>query len=177
MKSNEELELECTSWRFSVETNNLSPWKTIPKECGSYVKDYMMGRGYIVDLERVSSEAEIYAMSLKLSRDGKDVWIFYVDDTLLSNLPYYVEHCYGLEIFYPVEFDKWVHRAMAPAIEPSLKLYEKVLNLGFKVFFLTGRSEKQRSITIENLTEAGFRSWDKLILRDVAVAARWCYME
>ncbi|KAK8658885.1 hypothetical protein V6N13_029104 [Hibiscus sabdariffa] len=165
-KSNEELELECTSWRFAVETNNLSPWKTIPEECGSYVKDYMMGRGYKADLERVSSEAGIYAMSLQLSGDGKDVWVFDVDETLLSNLPYYADHGYGLEIFNPVEFDKWVYRGMAPGIEPSLKLYEKVLNLGFKVFLLTGRSEKQRSITIENLTKAGFRSWDKLILRD-----------
>lgn len=70
-----------------------------------------------------------------------------------------------MEIFYPVEFDKWVQRGMAPAIDPSLKLYEMVLDLGFKVFLLTGRSEEQRSVTIENLTKAGFQSWDKLILR------------
>ncbi|XVF11236.1 hypothetical protein REPUB_Repub08aG0009000 [Reevesia pubescens] len=165
-KFDEELNLQCTSWRFSVETNNLSPWKTIPEECLGYVKDYMMGRGYKVDLERVSNEAGVYAKSVELSGDGKDVWIFDIDETLLSNLPYYVDHGYGLEIFDPVEFDKWVQRGMAPAIEPSLKLYEKVLGLGFKVFLLTGRSEKQRSVTIENLTKAGFQSWDKLILRD-----------
>ncbi|XWS47698.1 hypothetical protein CRYUN_Cryun13aG0006400 [Craigia yunnanensis] len=165
-KFDEELKLQCTSWRFAVETNNLSPWKTIPEECGVYVKDYMMGRGYKVDLERVSNEAGVYAKSVELSGDGKDVWVFDIDETLLSNLPYYVEHGYGLEIFNPVEFDKWIQGGMAPAIEPSLKLYEKVLDLGFKVFLLTGRSEKQRSVTIENLIKAGFQSWDKLILRD-----------
>lgn len=149
-----------------METNNLSPWKTIPEECAGYVKDYLMGRGYKLDLERASNEAGVYAMSLELSGDGKDAWVFDIDETLLSNLPYYVEHGYGLEIFDPVEFDKWVQTGMAPAIEPSLKLYEKVLEYGFKVFLLTGRSEKQRSITIENLTKAGFQSWDKLILRD-----------
>ncbi|KAK8583738.1 hypothetical protein V6N13_109134 [Hibiscus sabdariffa] len=162
----EELKLQCTSWRFAVEANNLSPWKTIPEECLGYVKDYMTGRGYKLDLERVSSEAGVYAKSLELSGDGKDVWIFDIDETLLSNLPYYVEHGYGLEIFDSIEFDKWVQRGMAPAIEPSLKLYEKILDLGFKVFLLTGRSEQHRSITIENLTKAGFRTWDKLILRD-----------
>ncbi|XWS60127.1 hypothetical protein CRYUN_Cryun07bG0007700 [Craigia yunnanensis] len=165
-KCDEELKLQCTSWRFAVETNNLSPWKTIPEECVDYVKDYMTGRGYKVDLERVSNEAGVYAKSVELSGDGKDVWVFDIDETLLSNLPYYVEHGYGLEIFDPVQFDKWVQRGMAPAIEPSLKLYEKVLDLGFKVFLLTGRSEQQRFDTIENLTKVGFRSWDKLILRD-----------
>ncbi|OMO52194.1 Acid phosphatase (Class B) [Corchorus olitorius] len=162
----EEVKLQCTSWRFSVETNNLSPWKTIPVECGAYVKDYMMGRGYKVDLERVSNEAGVYAKSVELNGDGKDVWVFDIDETLLSNLPYYAEHGYGLEAFDPVQFDKWVSSGIAPAIEPSLKLYEKVLDLGFKVFLLTGRSEEQRSVTIENLTRVGFHSWDKLVLRD-----------
>lgn len=70
-----------------------------------------------------------------------------------------------MEIFNPVEFDKWVEKAMSPAIEASLKLYEEVLGLGFKIFLLTGRSEKQRSITVDNLINAGVRYWDKLILR------------
>lgn len=29
-----------------------------------------------------------------------------------------------------VEFDKWVGKAMAPAIEPCLRLYDEVLSLG-----------------------------------------------
>lgn len=64
-----------------------------------------------------------------------------------------------------MEFDKWVEKAMSPAIEASLKLYEEVLGLGFKIFLLTGRSEKQRSFTVDNLINAGVRYWDKLILR------------
>ncbi|GKV33875.1 hypothetical protein SLEP1_g42321 [Rubroshorea leprosula] len=164
-KFDEELLLHCTSWRFAVEANNLNPWKTIPPECAEYVRDYMMGRGYRVDLETVSDEAGVFAKGVELSGDGKDVWIFDVDETLLSNLPYYTEHGYGLEIFDHKEFDKWVEKGMAPAVQPSLKLYEKVLDLGFKVFLLTGRSEKHRSVTIENLSKAGFQNWDKLILR------------
>lgn len=162
---NDELRLHCTSWRFAAETNNLSPWKTILPECADYVKDYMMGRAYNIDLDRVSKEAGIYAKSIELNGDGKDVWVFDVDETLLSNLPYYVEHGYGLEVFDPVEFDKWVEKAMAPAVDPSLKLYEEILGLGFKVFLLTGRSERQRGVTVENLNNAGFQNWHKLILR------------
>ncbi|GMP74987.1 hypothetical protein CsSME_00032224 [Camellia sinensis var. sinensis] len=71
----------------------------------------------------------------------------------------------GLEVFDGVEFDKWVDKAMAPPIESSLKLYEEVLKLGFKVFLLTGRSEQQRGVTVANLINLGFQDWDKLILR------------
>lgn len=162
---NEELELQCTSWRFAVEANNLNSWKTIPQECVDYVKEYVTGKAYGLDLELVSKEAGAYAKSAELSGDGKDAWIFDVDETLLSNLPYYADHGYGSEVFNSVEFDKWVEKASAPAIESSLKLYEEVLGLGLKVFLLTGRGEKQRGVTVENLVNSGFRHWDKLILR------------
>ena len=54
---------------------------------------------------------------------------------------------------------------MAPAIEPSLKLYEEILSLGFRVILLTGRSEAHRGVTIDNLINAGFRNWHELVLR------------
>lgn len=161
----DEIQLQCTGWRFAVEANNLSPWESIPAECADYVKDYLIGRGYEVDLERVSKEAGIYARNVELNGDGKDVWIFDIDETLLSNLPYYAEHGYGLELFDSVEFDKWVEKGTAPAIQSSLKLYEEVLGLGFKVVLLTGRSERHRSVTVENLIKAGFQDYDKLLLR------------
>lgn len=164
-ESEEEVRLKCTSWRFAVESNNVGPWKTIPIDCIEYVKDYMIGRGYEMDLKRVSNEALVYANSIRLNEDGKNAWVFDVDETLISNLPYYADHGYGLETFNSVEFDKWVEKGMSPPLMPSLKLYEEVLKLGFKVFLLTGRSERHRDITIENLTNAGFRDWDKLILR------------
>ncbi|XP_010536549.1 PREDICTED: acid phosphatase 1-like [Tarenaya hassleriana] len=161
----DETNLHCTSWRFAAETNNLAPWKAVPAECADYVKDYMVERAYVIDLEKVSDEAEVYASSVELSGDGKDIWVFDIDETLLSNLPYYIEHGYGAEVFDHLEFDKWVEKGRAPAIEASLKLYQKVRDLGYKVFLLTGRSESHRLVTVENLINAGFQNWDKLILR------------
>lgn len=76
--------------------------------------------------------------------------------------------CLGIsrvEVFDHSKFDKWVEKGKAPAIAPSLKLYQKVKDLGYKVFLLTGRSENHRAITVENLRKAGFHNWDKLILR------------
>lgn len=162
----EEVKMQCTSWRFGVEANNMNPWKTIPQECADYIKGYMMGKGYQLDLERVSIQASIFANSVHIQGDGKDAWLFDIDETLLSNLPYYLHHGFGLEVFDSMEFDKWVGKAMAPAIESSLRLYEEVLRLGFKVFLLTGRNEMQRDVTVQNLMNVGFKNWDKLILRN-----------
>ncbi|KAL7584590.1 hypothetical protein Lser_V15G43657 [Lactuca serriola] len=161
----EETRLRCTGWRVAGEANNLSPWKTIPQECIDYVKDYMLSRSYEIDLQMVSNEAARFAKSIDLEGDGMDAWIFDIDETLLSNLPYYAEHGYGLEIFDHSQFDKWVLEGVAPTIEPSLKLYKEVLRLGFKIFLLTGRTENKRNITVNNLIEAGFHNWERLILR------------
>ena len=102
----EEVNLYCTSWRFAAETNNLAPWSTIPAECADCVKDYVMGRGYAIDLERVSEEASIFASSVEFSGDGKDIWVFDIDETLLSNLPYYIDHGFGytFSLFLPSNF-------------------------------------------------------------------------
>ncbi|CAH8305979.1 unnamed protein product [Eruca vesicaria subsp. sativa] len=112
-----------------------------------------------------SEEASIFASTVDFSGDGKDAWIFDIDETLLSNLPYYIDHGFGVEVFDHSEFDKWVERGVAPAIAPSLKLYQRVIDLGYRVFLLTGRKESHRLVTVENLINAGFQNWDKLILR------------
>uniref|UniRef100_A0A1D1XM66 Acid phosphatase 1 n=1 Tax=Anthurium amnicola TaxID=1678845 RepID=A0A1D1XM66_9ARAE len=162
-----EVRLRCDSWRVAGEANNLAPWRTVPRECAGYVEAYMTGRGYQFDLDMVYRETGAYAGAVSLAGDGGDAWVFDVDETLLSNLPYYADHRYGLELFDRHQFDKWVEKANAPAIESSLKLYNELLDLGYKIILLTGRSEGHRSITIDNLRTAGFKNWEKLILRGV----------
>ncbi|KAL6566919.1 hypothetical protein OROMI_015323 [Orobanche minor] len=98
--ASEQAQLQCTSWRVAVEANNLSPWRTIPEECGVYVEEYMTaGKGYEIDLQTVSNEAGRYARNVSLSGDGKDVWVFDVDETLISNLHYYAQHGYGYVVY------------------------------------------------------------------------------
>ncbi|KAJ3672556.1 hypothetical protein LUZ60_007277 [Juncus effusus] len=157
--------LRCESWRFAVEANNLAPWRMVPPECGEYVREYVTGKAYRFDLEMVAREALIHAKTVEVRGDGLDAWVFDVDETLLSNLPYYNDHGFGLELFNAHEFDTWVEKAIAPAIESSLVLYEEVKILGFKVFLLTGRSENHMDVTVQNLQKVGFSHWDKLILR------------
>lgn len=88
--------VSCESWRFAVETNNIRDWKTVPATCEQYVGNYMLGDRYREDSIAVTSEAIAYAESLKLKGDGNDVWVFDVDETVISNLPYYAQHGFGL---------------------------------------------------------------------------------
>ncbi|KAM0071110.1 putative Acid phosphatase [Helianthus debilis subsp. tardiflorus] len=91
----EEIRLRCVNWRVGVEAKDVSPWKAIPAECVDYVKEYMLGGSYEIDLEIVSNEAAEFAKSVELKGDGMDAWVFDVDETLLSNLAYYSHHGYG----------------------------------------------------------------------------------
>ncbi|XP_021294938.1 acid phosphatase 1-like [Herrania umbratica] len=157
--------LSCLSWRLGVETNNVVGWITVPEECEEYVGHYMLGHQYRKDSRVVANQALLYAQSLSLARDGKDVWVFDIDETALSNLPYYAHHGFGVEPYNPTLFSKWVTEGKAPALPETLNLYKKLLSLGTKVVFLTGRPEYQRSVTANNLRKAGYHTWEKLILK------------
>lgn len=67
----------------------------MPKRCVNFVKEYMNGERYRSDSDVISDYALKYATTLDISGDGKDAWIFDVDETLLSNLPYYAIRGYG----------------------------------------------------------------------------------
>ncbi|KAF5931998.1 hypothetical protein HYC85_028169 [Camellia sinensis] len=87
--------LSCLSWRFGVEAHNIIDWKTVPRSCKKYIGHYMLGKQYRKDSKAVVDQALSYAQSLKLAGDGKDVWVFDIDETTLSNLPYYAHHGFG----------------------------------------------------------------------------------
>ncbi|XAR67072.1 Acid phosphatase [Bertholletia excelsa] len=157
--------LYCDSWRFSIETNNAGAWLQIPARCVTYVEEYMMGSPYTSDAEVVADFSLQFANTVEISGDGRDAWVFDIDETLLSNVPYYAVHGFGWEIFDEKSFDEWVDLAEAPAIPSSLKLYKNLQELGFTTFLLTGRSEPQRNATEKNLLYAGYRNWKRLILR------------
>ncbi|KAL2479922.1 HAD superfamily [Abeliophyllum distichum] len=158
-------DLNCESWRFTVETNDAGIWTRVPARCVGYVKEYMTGDKYSADSEAVAEDSLAYAKTVELSGDGKDAWIFDIDETLLSNVPYYTSHGFGSEISDEDSFDNWVDMAEAPAIPASLRLYKELEELGFTIILLTGRTEVQRKATELNLQNAGYSNWERLILR------------
>lgn len=157
--------LYCESWRFSVETNDAGYWTNVPERCVSFVKDYMTGDRYLSDSNAVADASFTFAKAVEIAGDGKDAWFFDVDETLLSNLPYYAANGYGSEDFNELSWDEWVDLAQAPALPASLRLYKELQQLGFTIFILTGRSEYQRNVTEKNLLYSGYSNWERLILR------------
>lgn len=155
----------CDSWRLAVETNNAGAWKSVPRNCVPFVAEYLTGGRYRRDGEVVGDLATGFAKGVELEGDGRDAWVFDIDETLLSNLPYYQDVGFGSEVFNETSFDNWVNLAAAPALESSLNLYNELLELGFQIFLLTGRSEYQRNATETNLLLSGYRNWERLILR------------
>ncbi|CAH9131237.1 unnamed protein product [Cuscuta epithymum] len=155
----------CESWKFTVETNDAPSWTLVPERCKAFVQDYMTGPRYASDSDAVVNASLVFMNKLEISGDGNDAWVFDIDETLLSNVPYYNAHGFGTEIFNESSFDEWVNLAEAPAIPACLRLYKDLLKRGFKIFLLTGRSEYQRKCTEKNLQYAGYSDWERLILR------------
>ncbi|KAM0933619.1 putative Acid phosphatase [Dioscorea sansibarensis] len=167
-RSNGDDEVFCDSWRLSVETNNAGMWNTIPARCLKFVVEYVNGDRYASDSAVVAGYSLDFARRVPITGDGKDVWVFDIDETLLSNLPYYAAHGYGSEVFNETAFDEWVVEARAPALPASLQLYEELRRLGYQIVLLTGRAEVQRNATVENLLFAGYHSWIRLYLREAS---------
>ncbi|KAF5793342.1 putative Acid phosphatase [Helianthus annuus] len=155
----------CLSWRVGVEANNIRAWTQVPTKCVDYIGSYMTGSQYRQDCNLVCNEAYNYAKRLNLTNDGKDVWVFDVDDTILSNIPYFSAENNWQGVINTTSFAEWAEKGEAPAIPAALKLYKKLIKLGFKIVFLTGMYEQYTDIRIENLKATGYTEWEKLILR------------
>uniref|UniRef100_A0A0E0HSI9 Acid phosphatase n=1 Tax=Oryza nivara TaxID=4536 RepID=A0A0E0HSI9_ORYNI len=160
-------ELYCDGWRLSVETGNAGPWTAIPPRCLEFVRAYMEGERYASDSAVAAADSLAFAARALASGGGgaRPAWVFDVDETLLTNAPYYAVNGWGSLEFNETSFDEWVDVAKAPALPASLKLYNEFQGLGIHIILLTGRSEFQRNATQVNLLFAGYHSWEKLILR------------
>jgi len=86
----------CESWRINVELNNIREFSVVPQECVEHVKKYMTSAQYKADSVRAVEEIRLYLSGCcTLKGDGKDSWIFDIDETLLSTIPYYKKHGFG----------------------------------------------------------------------------------
>ncbi|KAK4418815.1 Acid phosphatase 1 [Sesamum alatum] len=156
----------CLSWRLAVEANNIRAWRTVPTQCSRHVEAYMIAGQYQRDLTLIVDTISTYVDTITLSDDGLDAWILDVDDTCISNLFYYRGKRYGCEPFDPLGFRAWALQGGCPAIPDVLRLFNKLVERGFKVFLVTGRDEETLGqATIQNLENQGFLGYQRLILR------------
>ncbi|CAI9114234.1 OLC1v1014903C2 [Oldenlandia corymbosa var. corymbosa] len=158
---------DCLSWRLAVETNNIRDWHLVPMSCEQYVGHYILGKQYKDDCDAVADAAIEYAKSIKLGGKGKEIWVFDIDETTLSNLPYYARSDvqFGALPYNDTKFNEWVATGKAPAIPAILRLYKTLLTLGIKPVFLSGTKEVYQQVRVDNLHKVGYYNWEKLILK------------
>ena len=85
-----------------------------------------------------------------------------IDETSLSNWDEEVQDDFG---YIAKDWNDWVDKKQAPAIEGTLRLYNEAVKRGVSVFFITGRPQSQEAATAENLKAAGYHDWAGLALR------------
>ncbi|KQK14612.1 acid phosphatase 1 [Brachypodium distachyon] len=158
----------CLSWRVMVEANNAKNWRTVPAPCIPYVYNYMspVWGQYARDVASAVDQMLAYAGTDTAADNGLDAWVLDVDDTCLSNLPYYQANHFGA--YDPAAFRAWASKGICPGIPAMVKLFWTLKGRGFKVFLLSGRAEETLAApTASNLAAAGFAGYDRLILRGV----------
>ena len=118
---------------------------------------------YDREIQVVADSAREYlAAVVKSAPNGEKLAaVFDIDETSLSNW----EAMAGCGFCsYSVE-RKLYTEDHDPAIAPVLRLYNFAKAKGVKVFFVTGRQESERAMTIKNLNEAGYSDWTELIMQ------------
>jgi predicted secreted acid phosphatase len=127
----------------SKEPANLTPHK---QELIRYVDSGDYDRDLQAVAERARTWIELRARSRK---PGEQLCVVMdLDETLLRNWSQMRGNDFG---YVPAEWSKWVVSGAAPAIEPIRDLFRRARALGVDVVFITGRPERHRAATEENL--------------------------
>jgi len=127
---------------------------------------------YERDIAAVADEAGKYLLA-HTKDAAKPALVLDVDETALSNWEQMKADDFGYFTDGPCDqLPKgpcgalaWDATLRATAIAPTLRLFKLARENGVSVFFVTGRYEKEREVTEQNLARAGYEGWTKLYLR------------
>jgi HAD superfamily, subfamily IIIB (Acid phosphatase) len=127
---------------------------------------------YKDDIKLVLDDALAYVMS-RADKVERPAVVLDIDETSLSNWDNIAADDFGyigagecsMVPKYPCGFPAWINRAEAKAIEPTRTFFNAVRARNIAVFFITGRRDSQRKVTILNLHREGFDGWSGLMTR------------
>ena len=156
------------------------PWLTGFSELGEpenlsvhkqQIRDYYESGAHEAQVAEVVEGAIAYLEKMA-GAEGRLAIVLDIDDTALSTWPNQLANDFGF-VWHggcslpqgPCSLRGWVENAEAPVITPTLELYRVARQLGYDVFFITGRIAPWRAATEENLRRAGFTEWAGLILK------------
>lgn len=121
---------------------------------------------YEKDLQQVASDAINYLntrVGQPVTPGKQPAIVLDIDETSLSNYADMRTLNFGGT---DAEILAYENRGTDPAIQPILQVYQFAQAHRMAVFFLTGRAESQRQATTDNLKQAGYTQWARLILRN-----------
>lgn len=98
----------------------------------------------------------------KIEVQDNSAVVFDLDETALDNYEAIKKIGFGYE---PKWWDEWVQQGTAPANKKVKELYNFLIQMGFKVIFISGKKETQYDATIKNLVLVGYNEFDTLIVR------------
>jgi predicted secreted acid phosphatase len=127
---------------------------------------------YEEDIAAVVADAKDYLGS-RAGQVTKPALVLDIDETSLSNWPNIAADDLGFILGGPCDalpkgpcgFTAWEFSSKASAIAPTLELFRAAKAKAVAVFFITGRHERERAITVRNLRQVGFTGWTQLVLR------------
>jgi hypothetical protein len=108
----------------------------------------------------------------KRSQGVKPAIVLDIDETSLSNWAELQADDFGFILNGPCTLvkgdpcgdDAWEQRSEDSALD-TLRLFNKAKELNVAVFFISGRGERMRKATEQNLTKAGYSGWTDVMLR------------
>ncbi|MDR3491599.1 MAG: HAD family acid phosphatase [Gammaproteobacteria bacterium] len=118
---------------------------------------------YERDIEKVIDQATAYLKTRVNQKSTKKLaMVLDIDETSLSNYNDMLILGFGGKI---QEINDAEGEGKDAAIKPTLEIYNYAKAHNVAVFFITGRTEKYRTATENNLQEAGYHNWDALTLK------------
>jgi len=160
--------LGCARPRPAPPTAAAPPW-TVAASSGipnldlvkGDIKEYRSSGRWEADIARVAEECAAAARDAH-AQGRRPAAVFDIDETLLSNWPYEMEHDFARIASL---FRDWAERSACPAIEPVKRFYVALHDAGIACFVITGRRETLRDATIRNLERQGISGWTGISFR------------
>jgi acid phosphatase len=139
----------------------------VKKSLREYHKDT-----YMKDMAAVFSIAQSY-VARRAAEFKKPAVVLDIDETSLTNWENLDLDDFGFIKNGPCPerkgfacgFKSWVAKSTAGVIEPARTFYNVARAKHVAIFFITGRTDSQRTVTVQNLHRAGFFGWTKLATR------------
>lgn len=122
---------------------------------------------YEKELSRVIKKADDYItqrvrVNQRATHPKKLAIVLDIDETSLSSYDYIVKQDFA---FHHDAWHQHILAADAAVIKPTLRLYNNAKKNQVAVFFITGRSPKEKATTEHNLKQAGFTQWSHIYYR------------